>query len=172
MRVYTKLLEIFYRASGGVIVFLLGGMTVAISLQVFFRYALDAPLSWSEEVARYFFIWLSLLGASMAVRDGTHINVDVFLRSLPRGAQRWLMRGVVMGTTAFVIPLDWWGIRLMMLSVSQLTAATRVSVAYVYLSVPVSTTLMLLYLVEAILRDLVPPPGGSSAGRRASPPEE
>ncbi|MDR3176471.1 MAG: TRAP transporter small permease [Desulfovibrio sp.] len=57
-------------------------MAVLVFFQVVFRYAVEMPLAWTEELARYLLIWATYLGASIAFYDGTHINatllVDVF----------------------------------------------------------------------------------------------
>ncbi|MEJ2134846.1 MAG: TRAP transporter small permease subunit [Desulfofustis sp.] len=41
-------------------------MVISILLQVFFRYVMNAPLYWSEEIARYAFVWLVFIGAAIA----------------------------------------------------------------------------------------------------------
>jgi len=51
-------------------------MTAIIFLQVIFRYFLLQSLSWSEEVARYLFVWLTFLGASVVARSRSHIMVE------------------------------------------------------------------------------------------------
>ena len=58
-------------------------MIVTVCLQVFFRYVLEQPLSWSEELARYAFVWLSFLGAAMALGKRLHFGVDYFVNKLP-----------------------------------------------------------------------------------------
>ena len=60
----------------GVIVFL---MLTAI----FFRYVLNSSLYWSDEIVRYLFVWLTFLGAAVAVRDKAHIRVEFFIEKMP-----------------------------------------------------------------------------------------
>ena len=54
-------------------------MTFVIILQVFYRYVLGSSLSWSEESARFLFIWVVMLGASMGVKEGFHVAVTLFV---------------------------------------------------------------------------------------------
>jgi len=63
-------------------------MVVVLSLQVFFRYVLHAPLYWSEELARILLIWSVFLGANLAFRSGSHMSIDVVSNILP-GRLRW-----------------------------------------------------------------------------------
>src|SRR5690554_3476573 len=54
-------------------------MVVVIFLQVFMRYVMQNSLSWSEELARYCFIWLVYIGISYGVKRQRHISVDAAL---------------------------------------------------------------------------------------------
>jgi TRAP-type C4-dicarboxylate transport system permease small subunit len=51
--------------------------------QIFFRFALDSPLIWSEELARLLTVWLTFIGAAVVSWDGRHLNVDVGFALLP-----------------------------------------------------------------------------------------
>jgi TRAP-type C4-dicarboxylate transport system permease small subunit len=53
-------------------------MVILTFLQVVFRYAIEMPLSWSEEGAKYLFMWATYAGASIAFYEGKHINVTLF----------------------------------------------------------------------------------------------
>lgn len=57
-------------------VVLLAAMSILIVVQVFFRYALNNSLSWTEELSRYMFIWLIYIGISYGVKMDKHICVD------------------------------------------------------------------------------------------------
>ena len=59
-------------------------MIVTCTLQVLSRYVLDHPFSWTEEVARFSFIWWSFLGAAYVVRLNGHLGMDILVKVLPR----------------------------------------------------------------------------------------
>src|SRR5512139_1420801 len=65
-------------------------MTAIIIMQVMLRYVFLYSLSWSEEVARYLMIWVSFLGASLAVRYGFHIGVEFIVARIPGKQRRWV----------------------------------------------------------------------------------
>ena len=56
---------------------------LATFAQVVFRYGLGASLSWSEEFARYVFVWIIFIGTSVATRRGQHIMVEVIVALFP-----------------------------------------------------------------------------------------
>lgn len=74
------------RLEESLLVVLLGTMVALIGLQVFMRYVMQASLSWSEELARYLFIWATYIGVSFGVRQRAHIRVTAAIGWLsPRG---------------------------------------------------------------------------------------
>ncbi len=80
-----------HRLNAGVEYLLFGlgfSMSLIVAVQVFFRYALNSSLFWSEELARFMLVWLTFLGASAAYRRGVHPGVDVLYRRMPP----WLKR--------------------------------------------------------------------------------
>ena len=62
---------------------LAGASLVVMLLQVLYRYVLESPLVWSEEVVRYLLVWMSFLGAGLAAGERLHPKMDFFLRRLP-----------------------------------------------------------------------------------------
>ena len=74
------------RAVEAVLVLLLVGMVVMVFGNVVLRYGFNSGLTISEEMSRYFFVWLTFIGAILAFRDHAHIGVETFVRLLgPRG---------------------------------------------------------------------------------------
>lgn len=64
------------------------GMVVMVFGNVVLRYGFNSGISISDELSRYFFIWLTYIGAMVAMRDGAHLGVDTLIRNLPkRGKQ-------------------------------------------------------------------------------------
>jgi len=68
------------------LVLLLAGMVVMVFANVVLRYAFNSGLNISEELSRYFFVWLTFIGAVLAFRDHSHVGVETVVRMLgPRG---------------------------------------------------------------------------------------
>lgn len=59
-------------------------MTIIMGLQVFSRYALNASLTWSEEIARYLFIWCGFMSIALCIRFGLGLNVDQVVQLVPK----------------------------------------------------------------------------------------
>src|SRR5450756_1783471 len=67
---------------------LLGVMIVSVGLSVFFRYVLQKPFSWTEEVVLLCMVWMVFLGASIATKHNEHIVIDFVIALVPRGLAR------------------------------------------------------------------------------------
>ena len=59
-----------------------------ILVAVFFRYVVNQSLVWSDEIVRYLFVWFTLLGAALVLRDRRHIRVEYFVEHMPWGLRR------------------------------------------------------------------------------------
>ncbi len=64
-------------------------MTVVI-VNVFMRYLFNAPLYWGEEVATSCFVYTVFIGAAWCLRTNQHVGVDLLVKLLPAGVQKWL----------------------------------------------------------------------------------
>ncbi len=123
---------------------------VVVLLQVVMRYVFQRPNPWSEELSRFGFIWLSMLGAALAVELRTHFVFDQLVARLTPKL-RMLVR---ICSTAFVaamaIGLIVFGIELVDLASSQRSPALNLPVSWIYASVPIAGLLMLLHITAAI----------------------
>ena len=61
-----------------VCVILMFTLFIVILLQILFRYFFNMPLKWTEELARYVFVWVSMIGWTYGTRYDTHIQVNIF----------------------------------------------------------------------------------------------
>jgi TRAP-type C4-dicarboxylate transport system permease small subunit len=85
MRLVQKILDGYYRLLQVALTLLMTALLVPVTLQILSRYTGLIPrYIWTEEIARFCFIWIVMVGAMIAVRDGTHFDVDV----LPKGSAR------------------------------------------------------------------------------------
>ena len=130
-----------------IIIVLMLFMTVTVSLQIVFRYVLNIPLGWSEEVARFSFVWVSLFGASALMRVREHINVTVFVdRFRPRIRAGAVFLANLCGLICVYFFLIG-GIALTTNEWAQLAPAMQIPMGWVYLVIPVSAGLMAIWMV-------------------------
>jgi TRAP-type C4-dicarboxylate transport system permease small subunit len=88
---------LYYAASA-----LLAFLVVTLFLQVLFRYVIEAPLAWTEEGARFGLVWLSMLSAGIAAREGQHFVFRWATLILPASA-RFVLRRIIDVLVIFVL---------------------------------------------------------------------
>ncbi|ATI43896.1 hypothetical protein CBW24_17335 (plasmid) [Pacificitalea manganoxidans] len=133
------------------VVFLaVAALVVVITAQIVFRTAFTA-LGWTEEVARYLLVWLTFLGAVLALAESRHIAVTVLTDRLsPKNARR-VARISQLAACAFFVALAIVAWRYMQLQSFQKSASLRVPMLYIYSVIPACSTIMaLLSLLRAI----------------------
>jgi len=139
-----------------ILVALMALMTALIGGQIFMRYVMQASLSWSEELARYCFIWMAYISVSYAVKKDVHISTTAFVSMLPP-------RGVIVARilshlifAAFALLVVTEGIALVqkLLNFGQRSSSLGLLMAYVYLAPVVGFTLVLFRLAQRILIEL------------------
>ena len=74
------------------IILLMALLTAVTFAQVVTRYLLGDPLIWSEEAARYLFVWVSMIGAALALREGGHFGLDLLIRRGERSTQLYFRK--------------------------------------------------------------------------------
>lgn len=133
-------------------------MTVLIAWQVFARYVMGNSLTFSEEVARFSTVWLTMLGAAYAYRYGALIAVEL-LPSLvrPRIATALkILVALVSALFALVLLREGWAITQRVMP--QTAPSTRVSMAWLYAAMPAGALMILLNAVAVIADSLRPQP--------------
>lgn len=147
---YARFLHWLNRLTGLVLMTLLSVLVVIVLAAVFWRYVLNDSLTWSAEAARYMCVWIGFLGASVALRRRMHIGLEFFIqRQTPvvRKAVNIASDAAILFFLVFVAVL---GFDLAGQQAYQKSPALMISMAWPYLSVPVSASLMAcqaLYLI-------------------------
>ena len=85
---FQKLLDRLCRVMAFVMVVFLAAMVVMVFGNVVLRYAFDSGIGVSEELSRYFFVWLTYAGAMVAMRERGHLGVDTFVKLLPLAGKK------------------------------------------------------------------------------------
>jgi len=124
---------------------LLGMLVLSTLLQVLSRYVLRHPFDWTEEVARYVFIWVAMIGAGMAAKDRAHFFVDLLLERLSPELGRYVTLGVGIVSTAFLLVVSWAAVELAVSNQVQDSPVLTVPMSVPYLAIPVGLILMALF---------------------------
>jgi TRAP-type C4-dicarboxylate transport system permease small subunit len=134
---------------------LLAAMCILVCVQVFYRYVLEAPLTWSEELIRFLFVWLSFLGATICFRRGGHFRLDFFVRGLfPPHIARQILVVVDLIVLAFVVLLTVQGFALLKMAFLNHYVAIDMSAGWSYLAIPVCCGLMIPYIITDLWKVL------------------
>ena len=131
-------------------------MSILIVLQVFFRYVLNNSLSWSEELARYLFIWMIYIGISYGVNMDKHICVDAVYSFMPKGVKKWYAIVAYILFLVFAIAVVYFGILVvgMQISSGQVSPAMGIPMQYIYAAPVVGMVLTAFRLIQKVIEAL------------------
>lgn len=138
---YGRLLSWLLAASVAILI-------IPVSLQIFSRYtALIPSYIWTEEMARFFFIWSIMLGAMVGVREGTHFVVDLWPRMSPRPQAALRLVSSVFVLT-FALVFLWWGIDFTRFAFNRISELAELPLWTIHLPWPLAGATWLLFLGE------------------------
>lgn len=119
-------------------------------LQVFTRFVLNSSLSWTEELARYTFIWANMLGAILCTKNKSNATVSVITDNLSEQNKKRLNLVVNILSTIIGFILLYYGTKVAWAVRTQLSPALRISMALVYGAAPVFGVLLIFYCIYDI----------------------
>lgn len=138
----------------GVTLLLLTILLVVVGAQIFTRYVLNYSLFWSEELARYLFIYLVFIGSAIVLRRNGHIQVSFFADQLPVRLQRIIALLVDLLLLWFVGTILVQSIRLARMVWTVPTAAMEIPWTLVYLGIVLGMAAMALTMIGALWHHL------------------
>lgn len=125
------------------------------------RYVFGKQADWSEELARFLLIWISLLGGAVAFGEKAHLGVDYFVGKLDSSVQKGIAIVSQLIILFLAIALFIYGgsrVVLIQLSIGQETPALGWAMGYVYLGLPIAGIFIVLFTVEQMLETLLSTP--------------
>jgi len=139
-----------------IVVLLMAMMSALIGVQIFMRYVMGASLSWSEELARYFFIWATYIGIAYAVRKDAHIRVTMATDRLSLRVRAYIrvLTHVIFAAFALFVMYQGWFMVEKTFRFGQKSASLGVPMGIVYLAPFTGFLLVVLRLVQAVVLDL------------------
>ena len=135
-----------------VIILGLSAMFLILLAQVIMRYVFSRPLTWSEEAARFIFVYVSFIGISYAYRQKGHIRMDVVVNLFPQAVRRGLEVLINLGTIALFCYMIPFSFRFIGIQAGVKATATHIPMSIVYTALPLGMALSCVRLLISSLR--------------------
>ena len=126
-------------------------LIIPVTLQIISRYtALIPSWIWTEELSRFLFIWMIMLGAMIGVREGSHFVVDVWpeLEARPAAILQIVSNVFVL---AFALVFVWWGVEFVRFGWNQTSELADLPMAFIFIAWPTTGVIWVLFLAESFL---------------------
>lgn len=149
-----KALAVLTKVTNVLMAVCLSGMAILVFLNVVLRYAFDSGITWSEEMSRFLFVWLTFLGAIGALKDNSHLGVDMFVKKLPLVGKKVafvLSNLIVLYVLWLVLDGSW---KSTMISTKALSPAVGLPLSYIYgigIVVSIGMAIIVLFNIYQVL---------------------
>lgn len=133
------------------LVILIAGIIVAIvTTEVTLRYLFSHSLIFTEELSRYLMVWIVFLGSALAIRDGSHIRIQILVNRLGPRMQQIAQLAAYILIIAFLVFVTVEGLKILPRQLQQMCITIDISLFYFYLAIPVGSILMIIFLLPVI----------------------
>jgi TRAP-type C4-dicarboxylate transport system permease small subunit len=150
-----KLIQGYYRFLQILLASLMGLLMIPVALQIFARYiGLIPRYIWTEEMARFCFIWIILIGSMIAVRDGTHFAVDLLPQ--PKTNRGEALTNLFVDFIIFLVALIFivWGWPLVKFGLMQESEMAELPMVLIYAAWPIAGITWLVFLGEKLVDNI------------------
>ena len=128
-------------------------LIVPVTLQIISRYTQLIPsYIWTEELSRFLFIWMVMLGAMIGIREHTHFEVDVWPELKPK-ANALLRIVSQLFVLVFALVFIWWGIQFVRFGWNQLSELAELPMPYIFVAWPLAGVTWLIFVGESFVAD-------------------
>jgi TRAP-type C4-dicarboxylate transport system permease small subunit len=150
----TRLIDLYCRLLTWLMVATVAILVVPVSLQIISRYTQLIPsYIWTEELSRFLFIWMVMLGAMIGIREGTHFEVDVWpeLGRRANAALRIVSSAFVL---VFALVFLVWGIKFVEFGWYQESELAELPMPFIFAAWPLAGATWILFLGEAFINNV------------------
>ncbi|MFL5031423.1 MAG: TRAP transporter small permease [Xanthobacteraceae bacterium] len=145
------LIDLYHRLLTWLMVASVAALVIPVSLQIVSRYtALIPSYIWTEEMSRFLFIWMVMLGAMIGIREGTHFEVDIW-PELGRRANAALRIASHLFVLVFALVFLYWGVKFVQFGWYQESELAELPMPFIFIAWPLAGATWLLFLGEAFL---------------------
>jgi TRAP-type C4-dicarboxylate transport system permease small subunit len=151
---YRRITEWYATLLRWLLAFAVGILIVPVSLQIFSRYtALIPSYIWTEEMARFLFVWMIMIGAMLGIREGAHFEVDIWPRLAPRpqAALRLVANFAVLG---FALVFVWAGYHFTSFAWNRISELAELPLWLIHMAWPITGATWLIFTAEHLWDNL------------------
>jgi TRAP-type C4-dicarboxylate transport system permease small subunit len=148
------LIDAYYRLLNRLLVATVAILVIPVSLQIVSRYSgLIPSYIWTEEMSRFLFIWMVMLGAMIAIREATHFEVDVWpeLGAKANAALRIVSHIFVL---IFALVFLYWGIKFVQFGWYQESELAELPMPFIFIAWPLAGATWLVFLAEHLVANV------------------
>ena len=148
------LIDAYYRLLNRLLVATVAILVIPVSLQIVSRYSgLIPSYIWTEEMSRFLFIWMVMLGAMIAIREATHFEVDVWpeLGAKANAALRIVSHIFVL---IFALVFLYWGIKFVQFGWYQESELAELPMPFIFIAWPLAGATWLLFVAEILSENI------------------
>ena len=155
------LINQYYRGLRFLLTALMGLLIIPVLMQILSRYTGIIPrYIWTEEIARFCFVWIILIGAMIAVRDGTHFDVDVLPHSENPTIEMVSRLFIHLAVLVLGLSFLWWGYDFGVLGSRQQSEISGLPMITIYIAWPLAGATWTLFSLEKIWDEIQNMRGG------------
>ncbi|SKA12617.1 TRAP transporter small permease [Consotaella salsifontis] len=150
-----RMIRLVDRTLEAFLVLLFSSLVVVVVIQVGSRYIFNNPTTWTEETARFLFIWLGLIGAAYASGGMRHLSIDLLPVLLSGVARRVLLMALellVIGFAGAVMIRGGYSLAARTLQTGQVTPALHLPMGWIYFAVPIAGAFIVFYALMHLVR--------------------
>lgn len=154
VKAYSKFLDKLETVEKIFLGITVGIMVAVMVYQVVLRYCFSSANSWSEELARYLFIYDVMVAAAIATRKNSHLQVDFLINMLKPQIKCMFTIGATIVGIVFLGFLFTYSLTLCQTAASNISAGLKISMSIPYACMPIGVVLMVLTSLEVILQNM------------------
>lgn len=139
-------------------VLLLSGIFVLGLAQVIWRWLLNDPIVWSEELIQLMYVWICYLGWVIAERKDTHIRITALHNRLSKNGQKWMQIFCHILCIVFSVLMVWYGYQLVRTGMKRTAVSLPINYGFVYAMGPLVNVIMIVYEIEMIIECFIQGP--------------
>ena len=149
-----KLIDGYYRLLNLLLVVTVAVLVVPVAIQILSRHTDFIPSwIWTEEMARFLFVWMIMIGSMVGIRDGSHFDVDLWPELAPRANA--LLRVVAdLFVLVMALVFIWYGIRFVQFGWDQTSELAELPMVWIFIAWPLAGFTWVVFLGERFLANL------------------